>query len=226
MVSFNNVYFSYSNQPVFADLNLEIAQGDFVFLIGKSGVGKTTLTRMIYLDVIPESGIVQVGDYTSDSFKNKDLPKLRKRLGIVFQDFQLLQDRNVNDNLSFVMELTGVPKKLIKKKIMHALSEVGLAHKQNNMPDQLSGGEKQRVAIARAIVNDPFLVIADEPTGNLDPETSEEILNILKKINSRGTSVLFATHNYDLVRKADAKIIKLENGKAVKVMLKKKYEDD
>ena len=226
MLTFHSVDFNYKNQPVFSDLNLEIAQGEFVFLIGKSGVGKTTLLRMIFMDLFPDSGYVEVGEYSSELIQEKDLPFLRRKVGMVFQDFQLLSDRNVYDNLAFVLHVTGNPNKVIKKKIMNVLSEVGLAHKQKNMPHQLSGGEKQRVAIARAIINDPFLILADEPTGNLDPETSEEILTILKKINSRGTSVIFATHNYELVRKIDAKIIRLDNGKAVKVVIKKKGEED
>lgn len=226
MLSFNHVDFQYSNQPVFNDLNLQVSQGEFVFLIGKSGVGKTTLLKMIYMDLLPDSGDVQVGDYSSESIRNKDLPFLRRNIGVVFQDFQLLQDRNVYDNLAFVLQVTGIPKKQIKRKILNALSDVGLAHKQNNMPHQLSGGEKQRVAIARAIINDPFLVLADEPTGNLDPETTEEILTILRKINSRGTSMIFATHNYEIVRRIDAKIIRLEGGRAVKVLIKKKGEPD
>ena len=224
MLSFNHVDFQYSNQPVFNDLNLQVGQGEFVFLIGKSGVGKTTLLKMIYMDLLPDSGDIQVGDYSSESIRDKDLPFLRRNIGVVFQDFQLLQDRNVYDNLAFVLQVTGIPKKQIKRKILNALSDVGLAHKQNNMPHQLSGGEKQRVAIARAIINDPFLVLADEPTGNLDPETSEEILTILRKINSRGTSMIFATHNYEIVRRIDAKIIRLEGGRAVKVLIKKKGE--
>jgi cell division transport system ATP-binding protein len=226
MLSFNHVDFQYSNQPVFNDLNLQVDQGEFVFLIGKSGVGKTTLLKMIYMDLFPDSGDVQVGDYSSESIRNKDLPYLRRNIGVVFQDFQLLQDRNVYDNLAFVLQVTGISKKQIKRKILNALSDVGLAHKKNNMPHQLSGGEKQRVAIARAIINDPFLVLADEPTGNLDPETTEEILTILRKINSRGTSMIFATHNYEIVRRIDAKIIRLEDGRAVKVLIKKKGEPD
>lgn len=226
MLTFNSVDFNYKNQPVFSDLNLQIEQGEFVFMIGKSGVGKTTLLRMIFMDLFPDSGYVEVGDYSSETIQGKDLPFLRRKVGMVFQDFQLLSDRNVYDNLAFVLQVTGNPRKVIKKKVMNALSEVGLAHKQKNMPHQLSGGEKQRVAIARAMINDPFLILADEPTGNLDPETSEEILTILKKINTRGTSVIFATHNYELVRKFDAKIIKLDGGKAVKVLIKKKGESD
>ncbi len=224
MLTFNHVDFSFTNQPVFNDLNLQIDQGDFVFLIGKSGVGKTTLMRMIYMDLLPQNGYVEIGEYSSDTIREKELPYLRRKLGIVFQDYQLLDDRNVFDNLAFVLQVTGVPRKQIKRKVLHALTDVGLAHKQNNMPNQLSGGEKQRVAIARAIINDPALVIADEPTGNLDPETSDEIVEILKKINQRGTSILLATHNYELVRKIDAKIIRLENGKAVKVLIRKKED--
>lgn len=226
MLTFNSVDFQYKNQPVFTDLNLEIAQGEFVFLIGKSGVGKTTLLRMIFMDLFPDSGYVEVGDYSSETIQENDLPFLRRKVGMVFQDFQLLADRNVYDNLAFVLQVTGNSNKVIKKKVINALSEVGLAHKQKNMPHQLSGGEKQRVAIARAMINDPFLILADEPTGNLDPETSEEILAILKKINSRGTSVILATHNYELVRRFEAKIIKLDGGKAVKVLIKKKGEED
>ena len=206
MLAFNHVNFSFANQPVFDDLNLQIDQGDFIFLIGKSGVGKTTLMRMIYMDLLPQNGYVEIGEYTSDSIKERELPYLRRKLGIVFQDFQLLEDRNVADNLAFVLQVTGTPRKQIKRKVLHALTDVGLAHKQNNMPNQLSGGEKQRVAIARAIINDPSLVIADEPTGNLDPETSDEIVEILKKINQRGTSILLATHNYELVRKSMLKL--------------------
>lgn len=222
MLTFHHVGFEYSNQPVFNDLNLHVGEGEFVFLIGKSGVGKTTLLRMIYMDCIPQSGYVQISNYSSDNIREKEIPKLRRKLGVVFQDYQLLEDRNVFDNLAFVLQVTGVPRKLIKRKVFHALSDVGLSHKQTNMPHELSGGEKQRVAIARAIINDPFLVLADEPTGNLDPETADEILEILKKINSRGTSVIFATHNYDLISRFEAKIMRLENGKAVKVILKKK----
>jgi len=224
MLVFNHVVFNYPNQPVFSDLNLQMEQGDFVFLIGKSGIGKTTLLKMVYMDILPQAGFVQAGEFDSDSIREKDLPYLRRKLGIIFQDFQLMEDRNVYDNLAFALQVIGTPNKMVKRNVLHALSDVGLSHKQKNMPHQLSGGEKQRVAIARAIINDPFLLLADEPTGNLDPETSEEIIDILRKINSRGTSILFATHNYELVRRIDAKIIKLEDGKALKVLIKKKGE--
>ena len=220
MLTFTNVEFKYSNQPVFNNLNLQLNVGDFAFLIGKSGVGKSTLLQLVYMDILPQAGYVQVDEFSSDTIKPNQLPDLRKKLGIVFQDFKLLEDRNVYNNLAFVLHVTGTHRKNIKDKIMSALRSVGLEHKFKNMPNQLSGGEKQRIAIARAIINEPKLILADEPTGNLDPKTSEEIMSILKKINETGTAILFATHNYDLVKKTDAKIFKIEDGKAIKVKLK------
>ncbi len=224
MLIFNNVDFDYPNQPVFQNLNFQLKEGEFAFVIGKSGSGKSTFLQLIYMDILPKSGYIQIGEFSSDTIKPKKLPLLRRKLGIVFQDFKLLEDRNIYNNLSFVLQVTGTPKKLFKKKIYNALSEVGLSHKQHNMPSQLSGGEKQRISIARAILNEPMLILADEPTGNLDPETSYEILKILAKINSRGTSVIFATHNYELVRKHKAKIVKLVDGKAINVILKRRTE--
>jgi cell division transport system ATP-binding protein len=214
MLSVNNVEFNYKNQPVFTDLNLNVEEGEFVFLIGKSGAGKTTLLQMIYMNVIPQGGYVQFDIFSSDTIKPKMLPNLRRNVGIIFQDFKLLEDRTVYENLAFVLEITGAKRKDVKRKVYQVLSEVGLAHKQKNKISQLSGGEKQRIAIARAIINEPKLIIADEPTGNLDPETSTEILDILTKISSRGTSVLFATHNYDLVKIYKSRIIRLKDGRA------------
>jgi len=224
MLSFNHVDFSFPNQPLFKDLNLEVAAGDFVFLIGKSGAGKTSLLQMIYMNIIPDSGFVKFYDYSSDRIAPSMFPALRRKLGVIFQDFKLLEDRNVFENVAFILKVIGTDKKVIKRKVIHALTEVGLAHKQNNFPSELSGGERQRIAIARAIINEPPLILADEPTGNLDPQTAEEILEILKKINSRGVSVIFATHNYEIVKRHTAKIIKIDDGKAYKVTLKKKSE--
>lgn len=214
MLSFNNVEFNYKNQPVFTDLNLNLEESEFVFLIGKSGSGKTTLLQMIYMNIIPTAGYVQFDIYSSDTIRPKLLPEVRCNIGIIFQDFKLLEDRTVYENLSFVLEITGAKRRDIKRKVYQVLSEVGLAHKQKNKINQLSGGEKQRIAIARAIINEPKLIIADEPTGNLDPETSNEILDILTKISARGTSVLFATHNYELVKKYRSRIIRLKDGQA------------
>ena len=173
MLTFTDVEFKYANQSVFNNLNLSLNEKDFAFLIGKSGVGKSTLLQLVYMDIMPQAGYVQVGEFSSDTIKPSQLPKLRKKLGIVFQDFKLLEDRNVYNNLAFVLHVTGTPRKLIKDKIMYALKSVGLEHKYKNMPNQLSGGEQQRIAIARAIINEPKLILADEPTGNLDPKTSD-----------------------------------------------------
>jgi cell division transport system ATP-binding protein len=174
------------------------------------------------MNIIPTVGSVTFTQFDSTSVKPKDLPYLRRKLGIIFQDFRLLRDRNIYENISFVLEATNTPRREIKRKVNDALTDVGLSHRRYSMPDELSGGEKQRIAIARAIVNEPILILADEPTGNLDPETSYEILDILLHIHSRGTAVLFATHNYEIVKKYPAKIIKLENGKALKAVLKQK----
>ena len=222
MLSFNNVEFRYKNQTIFTDLNFELDEGEFAFLIGKSGIGKSTLLQMIYMNLFPSSGYIRVNGYDTSTVKPKQLPALRKKLGVVFQDFKLLQDRNVYENLAFVLEVTHTPRKEIKPKINNVLSDVGLSNKRLNMPDQLSGGEQQRIAIARALLNDPLLILADEPTGNLDPETSNGILDLLTTINKRGTAVLVATHNYEMVKKMNARIIKLEDGQAFKAVIKKK----
>ncbi len=222
MLSIQNISFNYDNQELFEDANLELKSGEFAFLIGKSGAGKTSLLQMIYMNLLPQSGTVTVGNFNSKTIKKRELPLLRRKIGIVFQDFKLLTDRNVFENLAFVLEVTATPKKEIKKKVNEALNEVGLSHKRLNKPDNLSGGEKQRVAIARALLNDPLIILADEPTGNLDPETSGEILDLLQKINKRGTAVLFATHNYDMVRKGNTRIFKIEDKKILKGFLKQK----
>jgi cell division transport system ATP-binding protein len=225
MLSFNSVEFSYHNQPVFTDLTFDINNGDFCFLIGKSGSGKSTILQLIYMNIFPQSGNVQVGNYNSRTIRPRQLPYLRRKLGVVFQDFKLLKNRNVFENLAFVLEVTNTPKKEIKKRIAHVLNDVGLLHRSKSMPDELSGGEQQRIAIARAVINEPMLLLADEPTGNLDPETSYEIVEIFRKINSKGTAVLFATHNYEIVKKYDAKIFKIDNGKIYRGILKPKTDE-
>ena len=222
MLSLQNINFNYDNQILFDNASLELAAGEFAFLIGKSGSGKTSLLQMIYMNLLPQSGSITVGNFNSQTIKKSELHLLRRKIGIVFQDFKLLTDRNVFENLSFVLEVIATPKKEIKKKVNAALNEVGLSLKRLNNPEKLSGGEKQRVAIARAILNDPLIILADEPTGNLDPETSGEILDLLQKINKRGTAVLFATHNYDMVRKGNTRIFKIEDKKILKGFLKQK----
>jgi cell division transport system ATP-binding protein len=222
MLKFDNVEFGYSSNIIFSGLSLQMDPGEFCFLIGRSGSGKSTLLQMIYMNLFPQSGIVQFDKYDSKTIKPKDLPFLRRKLGIIFQDFKLLKDRNIYDNLALILEVLDTPKKEIKKRINDVLTDVNLIHRRNSMPDELSGGEKQKVAIARAVVNEPMLILADEPTGNLDSETSGEIVNILQKINARGTAVLFATHNYEIIKKVNARILKLDNGKAVRAVIKQK----
>ena len=213
MLTFHNVEFKYSNQTVFTDLNLELGEGEFAFLIGKSGVGKSTLLQLIYMNLFPASGYVRVGDYDTTSIKPNQLPALRRKLGVIFQDFKLLQDRNIYDNLAFVLEVTNTPAKEIKKKISDVLAEVGLSHKRLNLPDQLSGGEQQRVAIARALLNDPILILADEPTGNLDSVNSEEIHKLILDLKTNlGVTFVIVTHNQNLVNLAD-QIYEIRDGK-------------
>ncbi len=212
MVEFQNVSVWFGDNLVFKNLNFKVNDGEFVFIAGPTGSGKSTLLRLIYMDILPNRGKVIVGKFDSSRIKRKQIPYLRRRLGIVFQDFKLLEDRNVFENVALALHVTGARKKEVNKKVLTALAEVGLSHKKNNMPEELSGGEQQRVAIARAIVNEPFLILADEPTGNLDPETSIEIIELLKKINLRGTSIIMATHNYSLIERVkEAKIYQISN---------------
>ncbi len=212
MLEFNDVGFSYNGDEILRSLSFNMKNGEFVFLIGKSGSGKSTLLQLIYFNLLPDSGAIIFDAYATGSIKTSQLPLCRRKIGIIFQDFKLIEDRTIYENLAFVLETVNTPAKKIKKKISQVLSDVGLSHKIKSLPKELSGGEKQRIAIARAIINEPLLVVADEPTGNLDPETSLEILELLKKINNRGTAVLFATHNYELIKKSNARILQLENG--------------
>ncbi len=200
MISFINVDLELNKKPVFQNLNLTIQQGELVYIVGKSGRGKTTLLKSLYMDIRPKKGEIRVAGFSSRTIKKRQIPLLRRKLGIVFQDFRLLEDRNVYDNLAFVLQVTGTKDKLIKDKVMHALESVGLEHAAKLMPLGLSGGEQQRISIARALVREPLVILADEPTGNLDPDTSLEILEYLKRINQKGIIVLIGTHDYELVR--------------------------
>ncbi len=222
MIVFRNVSISYSlpdgqRRPVFENLSFEIQRGEHVYLIGPTGSGKTTLMRLIYMDLLPESGYCQVGDYRSDRIKPTEIPYLRRTLGVVFQDFQLLPDRNVYENVAFALYVTGKRGAEVKTRVLQALTLVGLGHKRRRYPHELSGGEQQRVVIARAIVNDPWILLADEPTGNLDPRVADEIMELLLGLHRQGMTLLMATHDYRLVKKYPARTLAILNGQLVEV---------
>ena len=199
---------------VLSDVNLEINKGDFVWLIGQTGSGKSSLLKVLYGDLHLTNGEGHAGGFDLKTLANKNVPFLRRKLGIVFQDFQLLSDRTVEKNLEFVLKATGWKDKTkIAERTKDVLEKVGLRSKLRKMPHELSGGEQQRVVIARALLNEPEVILADEPTGNLDPDTSEEIVLLLKQISQNGTAVLVATHDYHIIRTFPSRIIKCENGK-------------
>lgn len=205
------------------DLNLTIAKGDFVFVIGASGSGKSTLIKMLYREEKPTKGEITVGGIDVSKLKNRNVYKIRRKIGIVFQDFKLLPRLTVYENVAFALEVLGASKVEVQKKTIQALDLVGLKAKAKNFPNQLSGGEQQRVSIARAIVNGPKLLICDEPTGNLDPVTSIEVMKVLDDINKLGTTIIMATHDKDIVDKMKKRVILLEDGKLVKDFKKGTY---
>jgi len=213
MIEFNDVTVSYQNKLSLDHVSLKIDPGEFVYLLGPSGAGKSTVLKLLYMDLLPTSGEMQIGEFRSADIKRKEIPYLRRQLGIVFQDFRLLRDRTVYDNIAFALMVTETPKSEIPKRVMRVLAEVGLSTKKNRMPYELSGGEQQRVVVARALVNDPMVILADEPTGNLDPDTSMEIMQLLLKINEQGTAIIMATHDYEIVNKIPKRIIRIDAGK-------------
>jgi cell division transport system ATP-binding protein len=218
MIRFDHVSKIYSRAGEHAalkNLTFRVNKGEFVFLTGPSGAGKSTILKMIYMDERPTSGEVRISGYSSNDIKQRDIPKLRRRLGIVFQDFRLLEDRTAEQNVAFALEVTGAPRANIPNKVARALTQVGLASKATAFPKELSGGEQQRVAFARALVNDPFVLVADEPTGNLDERATRGIYQLLREINAAGTAVLMATHNLELVRSSDYRTLEMNHGELV-----------
>ena len=201
---------------VLSDVNLSINKGEFVYLVGVTGSGKSSLLRVLYADLPLKEGVGNIVGFDLKNIKTKQIPKLRRKLGIVFQDFQLLFDRSVRDNLIFVMKATDwKDKKKMDERMMEVLTKVGLETKAHKMPHQLSGGEQQRLVIARALINDPEVILADEPTGNLDPETSKGIMKLLKSISETGRAVLMATHDYALFEDFPGRLVKFEDGKVM-----------
>jgi cell division transport system ATP-binding protein len=219
VLSLKNVTIYQDKNPVLNDVNIEVNHGEFIYLIGRTGSGKSSFLKTLYADLALTNGEGSVVDYDLATLKESDIPYLRRKLGIVFQDFKLLPDRSVKDNLLFVLKATGwSEQEEMDVKIEEVLDKVGMKGFASKMPHQLSGGEQQRVGIARALLNDPELILADEPTGNLDPQTSIEVMEVLRKINANGKTILMATHDYALVLKYPSKTLKFEEGKMFEVI--------
>ncbi|MEP0005101.1 MAG: cell division ATP-binding protein FtsE [Balneola sp.] len=212
VIELRNVSLSFENRRVLNNIDFKLHNGEFTYLIGATGIGKSSFLKLLYRDIVPDTGTVRVTDYPVNKISMKEVPMLRRRLGIVFQDFQLLQDRNVFDNVAFALQVTGEKTKFVKQRVLEVLTMVGLSHRRKHMPKDLSGGEQQRVVIARALANEPRILLADEPTGNLDPGASKSIMDLLKQINNRGMAVLMVTHDYALVKKYPFRTVRMIEG--------------
>ena len=213
MIELRNVTKEYSKgNAALNGVSVKIEQGEFVFIVGDSGPGKSTLIRLIMKELDPTEGTIIVNGQNLNRMRHRHIAKYRKGLGVVFQDFRLLKDRNIYENIAFALRVTETPTRVIKRKVPAALSLVGLAEKYKSFPRQLSGGEQQRVALARALVNSPDILLADEPTGNLDPKTSREIMKLLEEINARGTTVLVVTHDQAIVNTMKKRVIRMQKG--------------
>ena len=216
MIRFAHVFKSYPNGALaLKDVSFAINKGEFVFLTGHSGAGKSTILKMLFAEQRPSSGDVRVANHAVQTMKGDDIPKLRRKLGIVFQDFRLLEDRSASENVAYALEVTGARRDTIPARVMRVLTQVGLAAKARAYPRELSGGEQQRVAIARALVNDPAILVADEPTGNLDERATRGVFQLLREINTSGTIVVMATHDLDLVRQTTYRTIEMREGAVV-----------
>lgn len=227
MITLDHVSKSYSTgAPALNDVSLHIEQGEFVFVVGDSGSGKSTLIKLLLRELLPTSGKIQVNGNDVAALKHKQIPKFRRNIGVVFQDFRLLKDRNVYENVAFAQRVVQTPSKEIKRNVPSILSVVGLAGKYKARPRQLSGGEQQRVALARALVNKPPILLADEPTGNLDPKNSWEIMKLLEQINMNGTTVLVVTHNREIVNAMKKRVITMNKGVIVSDQKEGSYIDE
>jgi cell division transport system ATP-binding protein len=219
VLALNNVTIYQEGRTILSDVNLEVKHGEFIYLIGKTGSGKSSLLKTLYGDLPLTEGTGHIVDFSLETLKEDEIPFLRRKIGIVFQDFKLLPDRSINDNMLFVLKATGwTDLNDMNNKIEEVLTKVGMQDFGNKMPHQLSGGEQQRVAIARALLNDPEFILADEPTGNLDPQTSAEVLEVLKTINALGKTIIMATHDYALLIKYPSKTLKCEDTKIFEVV--------
>lgn len=227
LIRIKNVKKQYKNGLVaIYNMNLKIAKGDFVFIIGSTGCGKSTLIKMLYREEKPTSGDIILGGINVGKLRNGKVYKLRRKIGVVFQDFKLLNRLNVYENIAFALEIFGMPKTEIHPRVLKALELVGLKNRSKNYPNELSGGEQQRVAIARAIINEPKLLICDEPTGNLDANTSMEIMKVLDEVNKMGTTIIMVTHDRDIVERMGKRVILLDAGRVVKDYEKGTYKNE
>ncbi|MBP3421885.1 MAG: cell division ATP-binding protein FtsE [Lachnospiraceae bacterium] len=227
MIKLDHVSKSYSTgAPALNDVSIHIEKGEFVFIVGDSGSGKSTLIKLLLRELIPTSGTIEVNGVNVGKLRHRKIPKFRRNIGVVFQDFRLLKDRNVYENVAFAQRVVQVPNKEIKKNVPSILSIVGLAGKYKARPKQLSGGEQQRVALARALVNNPPILLADEPTGNLDPKNSWEIMKLLEEINEKGTTVLVVTHNREIVNEMKKRVVTMNKGVIVSDEKEGSYIDE
>ena len=216
MIRFANVFKEYPRTGLaLNDVSFAVGKGEFVFLTGPSGAGKSSILKLIYMEELPTRGDVWVSGTRARGIKHRDVSLLRRKLGVVFQDFRLLEDRTIEQNVAFALDVIGTPKEKIHPKVSRLLTQVGLASKSTNYPRELSGGEQQRVAIARALANDPFVLVADEPTGNLDDRATRGVFQLLRDINASGTAVVMATHNLDVVKRSDFRVLEINRGQLV-----------
>jgi cell division transport system ATP-binding protein len=215
VIRFSHVFKDYPKGTALKNVSLHIAKGEFIFLTGHSGAGKSTMLKLLYGELRPTGGDVRVSGFSIGELSPDDVPRLRRRLGIVFQDFRLLEDRTAEENVAFALEVTGARADTIPPKVMRVLTQVGLAAKASAYPQELSGGEQQRVAIARALVNDPTILVADEPTGNLDERATRGVFQLIREINAAGTAVVMATHDLDLVKQTTYRTVELRDGAVV-----------
>jgi|TARA_B100001105_G_scaffold220360_1_gene187673 cell division transport system ATP-binding protein len=212
MIRLDNASYSYTNGSGISNINLTIGDDEFAFIIGPTGSGKTTLLRMVYMDLLPQVGKVVVDEFDSKIIKSRKIPFLRRKIGMIFQDYHLLDDRNLFDNIALSLHVLGCAKDEIVDRVTESLEEVGLDGKDDRYPEELSGGEQQRACIARALVKDPDIILADEPTGNLDPVTSFELIKLLEEVNREGTTIIMASHDYNLIKGRGHRIIEIQDG--------------
>ncbi len=216
LIEFRDVFLQYNREVVLQKINLSIANGEFVYLVGESGAGKSSMIKMLYREVVVSGGAIIIDNQDITKLESYQLPKLRRKVGVIFQDYKLLPDKTIFKNVSFSLEVTGYPRKKIKAKVMETLRKVGIASQAYKYPDELSGGQQQRAAIARAIVDEPIILVADEPTGNLDPENALAIMELLEKINEEGTTIVMATHDVGIVNNFPKRVVLLGKGKVLK----------